>query len=62
MNPTFTFNSAMDSFVFLSLIQTIGSIPFLFPNNSCPPISILGSKVGVDRADSLGTDTVRMVQ
>ena len=58
INPTFTFNSAMGSFVFLSLIQTLGSIPFLFPNKSYPPISILGSKVGVDRTDSLGTGTV----
>ena len=58
MNHTLTFDSATGSFVFLFLIQTLGSIPFLFPNNSCLPISILGSKVGVDRTDSLGTATI----
>ena len=58
MNPTLTFDSAICSFMFHFLIQSLGSILLLFPNSSCPPISISGSKVGVDRTDSLGTATV----
>jgi hypothetical protein len=48
----------MYSFVLFFLIQTLGPILLLFPNNSCPPIFILGSKVGLDRTDSLGPATV----
>ena len=48
----------MDSFVLFFLIPTLGSILILLSNNSCPPIFILGSKVGIDRTDSLGTGTV----
>ena len=58
MNPTLTFDSAIGSFMYHFLIKSLGSILLLFSNNSFPPISILGSKVGVDRTDSLGTATV----
>ena len=52
------FDSAIGSFMFHFMIQSLGSFLLLFSNNSFPPISILGSKVGVDRTDSLGTATV----
>ena len=44
--------------MFHFMIQSLGSILLLFSNNCFPPISILGSKVGVNRTDSLGTATV----
>jgi hypothetical protein len=58
MNPAVLSFPAVDSFVLFFLIQTIQSILLLFPNNSCPPIFILGSKVGLNRTDSLGTAIV----
>ena len=45
----------MDSSVLFFLIQGLGSIFLLFSNNCCPTVFILGSKIGVDRTDSLGT-------
>jgi hypothetical protein len=49
----------MDSVVIFFLIQALGSILLLFANDGCPTIFILGSIVGIDRTDSLGTGTVR---
>ena len=44
--------------MFHFMIQNLGSVLLLFSNNCCPSIFILGSKVGVDRTDILGTATV----
>ena len=57
MNPTALSFQSWILFLFF-LIQTLGSILLLFSSKSCPPIFILGSKVCINRTDSLGTVTV----
>ena len=44
--------------MFFSCFLVFLTLLFVLPNNGCPTILILVSKVGIDRTDSLGTGTV----
>ena len=53
--PRCTFIPAVETFIFFSCFLVFLILLFMLPNNGCPTIFILVSKVGIDRTDSLGT-------
>ena len=58
-NPTLHFHSCRGNFSFFSCFLGFLALLFMLPNNGCPTIFILVSKVGIDRTDSsLGIGTV----